>query len=233
MNAKNKNMQFLITGDKHSHFADVFTYLADAADPSVFTIIVLGDAGINFYGYPKDDKLKASLNKLGCTFFCIHGNHEMRPETLPMYKEMKWNDGIVYMEEEYPNLLFAKDGEIYDIAGKKTLVIGGAYSIDRDYRIRMNPYSPFWWPDEQPSEEIKKRVESRLCKENWKVDLVFSHTVPVKYEPTEAFIDGIDQNQIDKSTEEWLQTIEDKLSYEKWYAGHYHVDKTTGKLGFI
>ena len=64
----------------------------------------------------------------------------MRPESLPTYQEMKWNDGIVYVEKDYPNLLFAKDGEIYNINGKKTLVIGGAYSVDRDYRIRMNPH---------------------------------------------------------------------------------------------
>lgn len=230
MESKKGKMQYLITGDKHSHFADVFTYMASVNDPSSITIIILGDAGINFYGFPKDDKLKTSLSKIGCTFFCIHGNHEMRPETLPMYTEKKWNEGIVYVEKEYPNILFAKDGEIYNIDNKKTLVIGGAYSVDRDERIRANPHSPFWWPDEQPSEETKKRVEEKLESVGWNVDVVLSHTVPLKYEPTEAFLEGIDQSRADKSTEEWLQTIEDKLTYKKWYAGHYHVEKCIDKL---
>ena len=36
-------------------------------------------------------------------------------------------DGKVFIEEEYPNLIFAKDGEIYNINNKSFLVIGGAY----------------------------------------------------------------------------------------------------------
>ena len=32
--------------------------------------------------------------------------------------------GKVFIEKDYPNLIFAKDGEEYIIAGKKVLVIG-------------------------------------------------------------------------------------------------------------
>ena len=51
------------------------------------------------------------------------------------YKLQEWNGGKVWVEEAYPNILFAKDGEIYDIAGMKTIVIGGAYSVDKFYLI--------------------------------------------------------------------------------------------------
>ena len=37
---------------------------------------------------------------------------------------------------------------------------------------------------------------------NWQVDVVFSHTCPLKYEPVEVFLPGIDQSTVDKSTEE-------------------------------
>ena len=30
---------------------------------------------------------------------------------------------------------------------------------------------------------------------------------------------------VDKSTEEWLEQIDKKLDYRKWYAGHYHIEK--------
>ena len=43
--------------------------------------------------------------------------------------------GKVFIEEAYPNLIFAKNGELYDIDNKKVLVIGGAYSVDKNYRI--------------------------------------------------------------------------------------------------
>lgn len=224
-------MNYLVTGDKHGHFASVYTYLASIEEnPEDICVIVLGDAGINYYGWPKDDKLKTSLNKLGCTFFCIHGNHEMRPESILTYEEREWNGGIVYVEPEYPKLLFAKDGEIYDINRKKTLVIGGAYSPDRDYRIQMNPHVPLWWKDEQPSEETKKRVEEKLDSIGWKVDYVLTHTVPLHCIPTEAFLESVDQRKVDRSTEEWLQSLEDRLEYEKWYAGHYHIQKEVRKL---
>ena len=45
---------------------------------------------------------------------------------------------------------FAKDGEVFDFNGKQTIVTGGAYSVDRMYRL-IHGYG--WWPDEQPSEE--------------------------------------------------------------------------------
>ena len=69
-----------------------------------------------------------------------------------------------------------------------------------------------------------------MDKAKWKVDCVFSHTVPLKYEPTEVFLKGIDQSKVDKSTEKWLDSIENKLDYEHWYAGHYHTEKTIDKL---
>ena len=42
---------------------------------------------------------------------------------------------MVWVEDKYPNLLFAKDGEVYDFDGYKCLVIGGAYSVDKYWRI--------------------------------------------------------------------------------------------------
>ena len=48
-----------------------------------------------------------------------------------------------------------------------------------------------------------------------------SHTCPRKYEPVEHFMPGIDQSKVDKSTENWLDTIEDRLDYKEWYCGHW------------
>ena len=131
------------------------------------------------------------------------------------------------MEDAYPNLLFAKDGEIYDLDGKKVLVIGGAYSVDKHYRLSRGWG---WWADEQPSPEIKARVEGSLDGLGWKVDIVLSHTTPLKYEPVEVFLPGIDQSNVDKSTEEWLGSIEERLDYQKWYCGHYHTEKKIDRL---
>ena len=77
---------------------------------------------------------------------------------------------------------------------------------------------------------IKDRVESVLSGRGWQVDIVLSHTTPLSLEPREAFLPFIDQSTVDTSTEEWLDGIERRLAYERWYAGHFHTVKETGKL---
>ena len=123
----------------------------------------------------------------------------------------------MYVEPQFPNLLFAKDGEIYNINGNRCIVIGGAYSVDKPYRLVMGWH---WRPNEQPSPKIKARVEKRLEADGWKIDAVLSHTCPLKYEPTEVFIEGIDQSHVDKDTEVLLDSIEDRLDYGAWYCGY-------------
>lgn len=219
-----------ITGDTHGDFRWLEQFCKENHTGYEDILIVLGDAGINFSADSRDEALKSCLLQLPITLFCIHGNHERRPQTLPGYKEVNWHGGTVYREIEYPNLLFAKDGEIFDFDGKKTVVLGGAYSIDKDYRLM---YHLPWFEDEQPSEEIKAYAEKKLEEAGWQVDYVLSHTTPYKFEPREVFMEGINQNLVDKTTEHWLDSIEEKLSYKKWYAGHFHTDKWTEKLTLL
>ena len=220
----------IITGDKHGDFRRVDALCSLAGTTKDDLLIILGDAGINFYGGKREVQFKHMLAKLPITMLCIHGNHERRPESLGFYQEAEWRGGIVYMQPEFPNLMFAKDGEIYDINGKKCIAIGGAYSVDKAYRIARNLG---WWADEQPTDEIKRRVESRLDKENWHIDVVLSHTSPLKYEPREMFLDFIDDSRVDKSTEIWLDAIEGRLDYGQWFCGHYHTNKTIDKIRFL
>ena len=217
-----------ITGDTHRDFARIYKFCEKQETTKNDILIILGDAGINFYNDKKDRAFKQALsNDLSINLFCIHGNHEKRPTTISTYKEMEYRGGIAYIEPEFPNLIFAKDGEVYDFNGVKTLVIGGAYSIDKFYRIRNHLT---WFPDEQPDDTIKQRVENKLKELDYKVDAILSHTVPIKYEPTEVFLKGVDQSKVDKSTERWLDEIEEKTDYTKWFAGHYHTEKSIDKL---
>lgn len=222
-------MSIFITGDTHGDFRNIVTAYYFGSIKEGDTLIILGDVGLNYYGPSsrKERELKEFIESLRVNLFCIHGNHEMRPQNISSYRKMKWMDGDVLAEQDYPHIRFAIDGEIYNIDGNRTIVMGGAYSVDKFYRQSMG-YQ--WFPDEQPSEEIKKYVEQQLEASNWQVDCVLSHTVPLKYEPVEVFLDGIDQDSVDKTTEIWLGEIEEKLTYKKWYAGHYHTEKSIDKL---
>lgn len=198
-----------LTGDTHGNFERIAHFCARMNTKPSDIMIILGDAGINFYGGWRALQIKEFIQALPITLFCIHGNHEQRPTTIPSYIEHEWHEGMVYLEKQFPSILFAKDGEVYDLNGLKAIVIGGAFSIDWMYRTPGRS----WWPDEQPSLEIKERVVEALAQRDWKIDIVFSHTVPLKYEPVEAFLAGIDQSKVDKSTEEWLDSIEAQLQY--------------------
>ena len=223
-----------ITGDTHGNFDRVVAFCKKMNTTKEDILIVLGDAGINYFGGKKDIILKNILANLPITLFCIHGNHEMRPQNIEGYKLIDYKGGKVWVQDEYPNILFAKDGEIFEFKiGEflyKTIVIGGAYSVDKFYR-KMRGFS--WFPDEQPSEEIKDFVEEQLENESWDVDIVLSHTCPFKYEPREWFLPFLPQFTVDKTTELWLDKIEESLKYKKWYCGHYHGSKKIDKLQFM
>lgn len=218
-------MAIYLTGDCHRDFSkiELFCRNNQSSLSREDIMIVLGDAGINYALDGLDIKLKEKLAELPITFLCVHGNHEERPYLIESYVEVEWHDGIVYMETAYPNILFAKDGEIYDFDGKKAMAIGGAYSVDKEFRLMAG--RP-WFESEQPSNEIKTYVEEQLAKNDWKVDYVLSHTCPLKWEPTDLFLDGLDQSKVDKATEEWLSQIEKKMTYSRWYFGHYHDNRT-------
>lgn len=215
-----------LTGDTHGLFTRIESFCEKMNTTHEDLLIILGDAGINFSGGWRDENKKRILSELSITLLCIHGNHEKRPATIPAYKEQMWHGGVVYAEEKYPNILFAKDGEVYDLNGKKAIAIGGAYSIDKWLRTP----GVSWWEDEQPSPEIKAKVEEKLQQLDWKVDIVLTHTTPLKYEPVETFLPGIDQSSVDQSTEEWLDTIEDRLAYDHWFCGHFHTCKKVDKI---
>ena len=216
------------TGDIHGSNDELARFCTSKKLIEDDVVILLGDVGANYYGGKRDQRLKDSFSTLKPTFLCIHGNHEMRPITLDTYIEKEWNGGTVWFEPEYPNLLFAKDGEIYTIEGLRHIAIGGAYSVDKYYRL-MHGFG--WWKDEQPSEEIKAYVERQLAANP--IDIILSHTCPFKYEPVEMFLAGIDQSTVDKSTEFWLDKIEEMTDYKAWYCGHWHVDKRVDKMHFL
>ena len=192
------------------------------------TVVILGDVGANYYDDERDNEIKEAFKRLKPTIFCIHGNHEIRPANIPSYITKKWNGGTVWYEEAYPNILFAKDGEIFDIEDIKHLVIGGAYSVDKFYRITRGHG---WWSDEQPSPDIKEYVEKQIKDKSF--DVILSHTCPFKYEPQEMFIPGIDQSTVDTSTELWLDRIEEAVDYKAWYCGHWHINKRIDKMHFL
>lgn len=246
----NSPPKYYITGDKHRHFDRLIEFCKANQLRKQDVIVILGDSGFNYYGDERDDKLKAKLRDIDVTLFCLYGNKENRPENIPTYGVQTFCGGIVYYEPKYPNIFFAKDGEVYSFNGKEYMVVGGAHSVDK---IRCLVEDLPFWDDEMPSDEIKALVESRLAERDNKIDGFLTHTCPISCLPTEMFIstkwEDEDQKRaqkkrkkkktirypidIDRSTEEWLEILRQKTKHDLWYCGHYHVGKTLGKVRML
>lgn len=221
--------RFFLTGDTHGNFNRIDYFCKRMETTKDDILCILGDAGINYFLGKKDYKLKQLLQDMPITLFCVHGNHEERPFNIPSYTTKEWNGGIVYYEKEFPNILFPQDGEIFTINGKECLVIGGAYSVDKDYRIA---HGWNWFKDEQPTKAVKSYIEKIVTKHK-KVNLVLTHTCPYDTMPRHMFLPFIDQSKVDNSTEEWLQNIANFITFDDWYFGHYHGRWNNGKYHML
>ena len=220
-----------VTGDKHGEFEEVAAFCRREGTSRADTLIVLGDTGINYYGDARATALKQHLAQYPITFFCVHGNHEARPEQVPGYVPSEAFGGPVWVDPRYPNQLFPEDGALYDLGGQRTLVIGGAYSADKFQRL-LNHWA--WFEDEQPSDAIKARTEAALDSAGWQVDVVLSHTCPEGMLPPGRKAAWEQRfGAIDWSTERWLESIRERLAFRRWYVGHYHVDYGVGDFVFL
>ena len=130
-----------VTGDTHggmatiSRVGNIQRNMPEQYKPEETGIIILGDAGLNFYLNNTDKKYKKMLNNMGFYIYCVRGNHEQRPELVPgmIMVEDTEVDNTVYMEETFPNIRYLIDGNIYQFDDYRVLVIGGAYSIDKEW----------------------------------------------------------------------------------------------------
>lgn len=188
-------------------------------------MIILGDTGINYYG-PKESKdffRRQFIAEQNITLFCIRGNHERRPENYGTYKLVDKGIGdMVYIDENFPNIWFAQDGGIYNFNGQRYLTIGGAYSVDKEYRLSRGY---MWFPDEQLTTKEWFNVIQKIATEGRYFDHILTHTAPLSQEPTWLFLDGIDQDKVDKTMEKHLEAISQMAHTLYWWFGHYHGDK--------
>jgi 3-oxoacid CoA-transferase subunit A len=217
---------WLITGDTHGQVADrlhkIKTTMPDYA-PEETAVIILGDVGLNYYLDKKDHRQKWMAEEYGYTIYCVHGNHEERASNI---KTMKFrNDsnvgGPVYYEEEFPNIRYFCDWGIYMIDGRKTLVIGGAYSVDKHYRIQNG----WQWFESEQLNDWEMGSCGRSVAAYPRFDLVLSHTCPKSLQPTDLFLGCIDQSSVDSTMEVWMDGLENQMDYNLWLWGHYHGDR--------
>ena len=231
----------IFTGDTHGGMATI-TRISNIQrnipeyKPEETMIVILGDSGLNFWLNNTDKKYKKLLNSMNYHIYCVRGNHEQRPElikSMVLVNDENVNN-VVYMEEAFPNIRYFVDGKIYNLLGYKCLVIGGAYSVDKWYRLARagyardeaetaDPKKCGWFKDEcLTAAEMASIMEEVKGKS---VDFILSHTCPLSWEPTDLFLNGIDQSTVDKSMEVWLDELKNNVKWKYYLFGHYHADR--------
>jgi hypothetical protein len=233
-----------VTGDIHGNpqrlSKEVF-YEQNSMKPNDDNyVIICGDFGIiwNFKGETKEEKeyLDWLNNKPFVTLF-VDGNHENH-ELLNKYPKKLWNGG--YVHEIRKNVLHLMRGEIYTICNKTFFAFGGALSHDisdgildpiKDIeKIKKwnNDYTKFfrinhitWWKEELPSEEEKENGLKNLKKYNYNVDFIITHS------PSKDMLPSFrNANYQADELMEYLEIIRKKTTYNHWFCGHMHTNKT-------
>ena len=212
-------MKFHITGDTHRDFKRLTlrTWTEDDA------IIILGDAGINYCLNEYDRQCKEYISRIfPGVLYCVYGNHEQRPSKTPGMKMIDDPEvgGPVWIDPDFPRIRFFCEWGIYKIGELRTLVIGGAYSVDKHYRLMRGAR---WFEDEQ-----LKDFEMRACLKNardYEFDLVLTHTCPYSWQPVDLFLRGLDQSTVDNTMEKWLDNVQREVNWKLWLFGHYHADR--------
>lgn len=223
-------MRVIFTGDTHGDVATRLENIKRNMDnivPEETAVIIFGDAGLNYYLNKTDRKNKQRVSNIGIRVYCVRGNHEKRPQDVPGMVLVYDQDvnGFVYMEEKFPLIRYLVDGGEYTINGRTFLVIGGAYSVDKYYRLARSAGCGFsgWFENEQLSAEERDEILNKVKGNHY--NFVLTHTAPIIWEPSDLFLSGIDQSTVEKDMEYWLKDVSDRISWDYWMFGHYHADR--------
>ena len=159
------------------------------------------------------------LNEKPFTTLFVDGNHE-NMDRLNSYPVEEWNGGKVHKIR--PSVIHLMRGQVFNINGKKIFTFGGASSHDKDSRKEGKS----WLSRELPSENEINVAIKNLTEANWKVDIVITHCAPSTIQ--RLINPSYDENILT----DFLDNVKEKLIFEKWYFGHYHIDKQIDKKLF-
>lgn len=208
--------RFFITGDIHGDVARLILFIQRMKLKSGDKICVLGDAGILWRNDKKDtDYIVKYWDEYsnGVELYFIDGNHENFNllNNLPVDEN---NMGIVSDKIHY-----LRRGCVYEINGKRILSCGGADSVDWYRRTEgLN-----WWKEETISQADIDRIPAGHY------DYVFTHCCPRSvFENNKVYLitlANIDQDVVNHCSEDMLEKLMNKITFDHFYFGHYHVDR--------
>lgn len=185
----------------------------------------------------------------GCEFFAgkpyttlwVQGNHE-NYDMIKSFPVEEWHGGKV-RHIVRDKVILLERGQIYEIEGKTFFTFGGASSHDiqggvlerndpdfkHKVRLAKDNHLPYrilhesWWQEELPSQEEMQEGLRNLEKVNNSVDYIITHCCTTEIH--KAFGMRCGEEYTPDCLTDYLQDIEEKVTYKHWYFGHYHEDE--------
>lgn len=211
-----------MTGDIHASY-DIAKLSESCFDTAGLTkddyVIICGDFGLVWNNSASEQYWLRWLNARPFTTLFVDGNHEGF-SLLNSLPETTWNGGAVH--QVATSVLHLKRGQLFNIDGCRIFTMGGATSseYDRTHRIQGKT----WFTEEIPNEQERTTALETLDAANWDCDFVITHCAPSSSaQGISEHTNRLEIHPMDEYTD-WLQTIQDRLTYRHWFCGHYHID---------
>ena len=208
-------MATFLKGDIHGNLFEIIDFINRFNLGKNDNIIILGDCGIAWRKDKKDLAQNIKLwNECGnrVKLYFIDGNHENFNilNSLPIENNMgKIADNIYHLRR----------GQVYEFENKKILVCGGADSIDKYRRIENFT----WWKEETISQETIDDIPAGHY------DYVLTHCCPRSiFEKNRIYLSTLqflDENKINHSSEDMLEQLKNKITFDHWFFAHYHINR--------
>ena len=182
-------------------------------------LIICGDFGGIWRGDNEEKYWLKWLGEKNFTTLFIDGNHE-NFDMLKEYPETDFFGGKAHKISD--KIYHLMRGQIFEIDGKKIFTLGGASSHDKEYRTEGKS----WWKEELPFEKELETATENLALHGNKVDFVITHSAPSSIQRT------IKPNYEENILTDYLDALKEKLTYKKWFFGHYHIDSQIDEKHF-
>ena len=215
-----------VTGDIHGAVFERFTPEAMPGEDrwgAEDKLIVLGDFGLVFYPDGEQFRYERLLEQKKLEYLeakpyeilFIDGNHENFDRLFAETTEEERYGGTVRRVGR--NVFWLQRGQIYTIEGRTFFCMGGAYSIDKDFRKE----GISWWARESPTEKEMENASENLIAAGRKADYILTHNCP------QVFIQlmGYVANPNDIALTSFFNWIWYEIEFGHWYFGHWHIDR--------
>ena len=216
-----------VTGDTHRTIDIAKIDLAHFPEQEKLTrddyLIIAGDFGGIWTGGSGDNDILDYHNKKKYTTLFVAGNHE-NYNALETYEPEIWNGG--YVRRIRKNVMQLMNGQVFEINGKVIFTMGGATSIDKEFRVEDES----WWAHEEPSEGEFEAAWQNLSRYDNRVDCIVTHTIPEVVRKS-AFRRLPGMHEYESGVEKFLNQVLKEVKFDMWYAGHLHMDKLLPEYG--